>query len=1137
MKSKIFIPFILSVLFFIVGCKNNFLENQANVNFNLDLSKIVETSRSDTVQNTDYILRVFAYNASNYKTGDEIENLVLLAQTESYVDINGQVKSILNIEIGLNVIFVAKLYEFVDEKLIYSGVSDVVKIKPTNNKVDLVLKKQNTDSEGDVEEKTFTVTFINSGEIIESLSIQEGNSATEPTQPIKTGYIFDGWYTSEDGGKTLSKKFDFATLIATDFTLYAKWNQISYTVCFNANGQNSTGAMENQNFIYDIEQSLTKNTFSRNGYRFATWNTKEDGTGITYNDEAKVKNLTTENNAQIVLYAQWIVEGDYLILYELNEGTNSTENPTSYNVESETITLKEPTKQGYEFECWQTSSGEIISQITKGSVGDITLYAKWNPRTDTLYTVNHYKQEMTGEYLLFQTETCTGTTDSETLAVAKSYDGFEAKSFEQKVILADGSTVIDIYYTRNIYTVTFICEDISDSQQQSVKYEGTVSVPLTEPTKDGYTFVGWYTSNDDGVTLLAEFNFATPITGDITLYAKFELTSYTASEAAELIALLDTEGPHDVIVMGDIKSANISSISSALKANEVAKVNLDLSRTTGVTSIDDSAFEGCSTLISVIIPVGVTSIGEYAFRNCSSLKSITIPEGVTSIGKYAFYYCTGLTLVNMSTGDISFGEGVFRCCSSLESITIPDGVTTIGHSAFQSCSSLTTVNIPESVTSIGSGAFNDCSKLTSITIPSGVTSIENLTFKGCSSLESITIPNGVTSIKQCAFMDCSKLTSINIPLSVTSIVEYAFENCSSLTTITIPDGVTTIEKETFYGCSNLTSITIPSSVTSIGDSVFYGCTSLTAINIPESVTSIGGSAFYNCSKLQSIDIPKGIENIGDKFFYNCSKLTSVDIPKNVESIGQHAFYGCSGLTGITIPEGVTSIGSSAFKNCSGLTEITIPEGVTSIENETFYGCNKLTSVNILGSVTSIGESVFYDCTSLITITIPEGVTSIENKSFYGCTSLTEITIPSSVLSIGDYAFYNCSGLTGITIPENVGSIGHYAFYGCSGLTSITIPKNIASIGQCTFNGCSSLTEITIPENVTSIGNAAFRYCSKLTSITIPISVTSIASYAFANSDNLTTVNYTGTETDWNNIEGLADCGLSEEVTITYDYTE
>jgi hypothetical protein len=59
----------------------------------------------------------------------------------------------------------------------------------------------------------------------------------------------------------------------------------------------------------------------------------------------------------------------------------------------------------------------------------------------------------------------------------------------------------------------------------------------------------------------------------------------------------------------------------------------------------------------------------------------------------------------------------------------------------------------------------------------------------------------------------------------------------------------------------------------------------------------------------------------------------------------------------------------------------------------------------------------------------------------------------------------------------------------------------------------------------------------LTSITIPISVTSIASYAFANSDNLTTVNYTGTETDWNNIEGLANCGLSSEVIINYNYTE
>ena len=79
----------------------------------------------------------------------------------------------------------------------------------------------------------------------------------------------------------------------------------------------------------------------------------------------------------------------------------------------------------------------------------------------------------------------------------------------------------------------------------------------------------------------------------------------------------------------------------------------------GLTSIDDNAFGGCSSLTSITIGNGVTSIGFAAFNGCSSLTSITIPNSVTSIGSYSIRFCT-----------------------SLKSITIPDSVTTIGENAF-----------------------------------------------------------------------------------------------------------------------------------------------------------------------------------------------------------------------------------------------------------------------------------------------------------------------------------------------------------------------------------------------------------------------------------------------------------------------
>ena len=499
------------------------------------------------------------------------------------------------------------------------------------------------------------------------------------------------------------------------------------------------------------------------------------------------------------------------------------------------------------------------------------------------------------------------------------------------------------------------------------------------------------------------------------------------------------------------------------------------------------------SVTEVIIKTGVTSIGEHAFAGCSELRSITIPDSATSIGNAAFIECISLTSVMIPGSITSIGDEAFNGCRGLRSITIPGSVTSIGRGAFVNCRRLTSVTIPESITSIGNSTFSSCTGLTSVTIPNGVTNIENFAFLDCAGLTSVIIPGSVTSIGESAFERCTGLTSITIPNSVTSIGYFAFRDCTGLTSITIPDSVTSIGNFIFKGCRSLTSVTIPDSIKSIG-TAFSGCTGLTSITIPNSVTSIGDYAFSDCTGLTNITIPSSVTSIGNYVFKGCAGLTSITIPNSITSIGDCAFYDCKGLTSITMPNSVTSIGYYAFKGCKGLTSITIPNSVTSIGSSAFYFCTGLTSITIPNSVTSIGDDVFYYCTGLTSITIPDSVTSIGSRAFSGCSGLTSITIPNSITSIGDCAFSGCTGITSITIPNSVTSIGGSAFSGCTGITNIAIPDSIKSIGNNAFSNCTNLNTVTLPQY--AVNKLIFKNFKSIKNIILDKNVTNVDVYGF-----------------------------------------
>lgn len=240
--------------------------------------------------------------------------------------------------------------------------------------------------------------------------------------PQRTGYLFDGWF-DVNGTQIYDSNGDALPCIywsnygeygyyqyQGDLTVHANWTPITYYVSYKGNG-NTGGYTATSMHTYDVEKALNSNGYVKTGYVFAGWNTRADGKGTAYSNNALVNNLMSTHESTVTLYAQWKPIA-YKISYDGNGSTEGTTKSSSHTYDSSSkLTANGFTRAGYTFVGWNTKADgsgityndkDSISNLTNVNGQTVTLYAQWqlNPITVSIPRKLILNQDGEGSFVI-----------------------------------------------------------------------------------------------------------------------------------------------------------------------------------------------------------------------------------------------------------------------------------------------------------------------------------------------------------------------------------------------------------------------------------------------------------------------------------------------------------------------------------------------------------------------------------------------------------------------------------------------------------------------------------------------------------------------------------------------------------------
>ena len=392
----------------------------------------------------------------------------------------------------------------------------------------------------------YTITFNANGGSGAPSSVTKyyGETVALPTTtPTRSGYTFSGWGTySSDTSANYQPGSNYTSNSGS--TLYAIWTANvpepeTYTVSYNANG--GSGAPSAQVKTEDVTLTLSSTKPTRSGYTFKGWSTSKTATSPTY-----YAGGSYTANASATLYAVWEQNAPttYTVSYNANGGSGAPSSQTKTHNVTLTLSSTKPTRSGYTFLGWSTSSTATSpTYYASGSYtanASATLYAVWSKNAPATYTVSFNANGGSGApSSVTKTDGVTlylPTTEPyrsnyeflgwSTSSTATSPTYYAGGSFSRNA----NTTLYAVWeYSPETYTVRYNANGGTGAPSSQTKTYGVnLTLSSTIPSRSGYNFLGWSTSSTATSATYSAGGSYTANAG-ATLYAVWEKANYEFS--------------------------------------------------------------------------------------------------------------------------------------------------------------------------------------------------------------------------------------------------------------------------------------------------------------------------------------------------------------------------------------------------------------------------------------------------------------------------------------------------------------------------------------------------------------------------------------------------------------------------------